>query len=101
MKFPCTSCGACCRRVHLYPPFPKDWVREDGACKYLTEDNQCLIYETRPDICRIGHGFNKYNLSEMEYHKLNAMICNRFMEEDGIPEKFIPLSIFVTENYGN
>ena len=35
-KWVCTKCGACCR-----------WNR----CKLL-KDNQCMIYEERPQICR-------------------------------------------------
>jgi len=28
--------------------------RGDGACKHLTEDNLCSIYEDRPDFCRLN-----------------------------------------------
>ena len=31
----------------------KEWALEDGSCKYL-KDNLCSIYETRPEICRVG-----------------------------------------------
>lgn len=27
--------------------------RGDGACIHLTDDNQCSIYDDRPDFCRL------------------------------------------------
>ena len=33
----CQKCGSCCEVV---------------ACEKLTHDNGCMIYETRPEICR-------------------------------------------------
>lgn len=96
MNFPCTSCGSCCRRAHLVDIFPREWVSEDGSCIHL-ENNQCNIYETRPDYCRVGYNLVKSGLTKEEYFKRTAIICNHFMKQDGIVDKFIPLTIFQTE----
>lgn len=58
MKFPCTSCGACCAKVR--GPYV-EWlpqlgipIRPDGSCSnYERWTKKCMIYETRPDICRV------------------------------------------------
>lgn len=58
MKFPCTSCGACCAKVS--GPYT-EWlpalgypIRADGSCSnYDRWTKECMIYETRPDICRV------------------------------------------------
>jgi Fe-S-cluster containining protein len=96
MNFPCTSCGSCCRRAHLVDIFPREWVSKDGSCIHL-ENNQCNIYETRPDYCRVGYNLVKSGLTKEEYFKRTAIICNHFMKQDGIVDKFIPLTIFQTE----
>lgn len=96
MDFPCTSCGACCRRVYLVPQFPREWLQEDGSCIHL-ENNLCNIYNDRPDFCRVGNGIAMFDLPEKEYMMLTATICNMWMEEDGIKDKFIPLTLFETD----
>lgn len=99
MDFPCTSCGACCRRVYMSHEglFPQEWVKEDGSCIHLTKENRCAIYETRPEYCRINYFAGEFGMSEKEYHLLNAKICNQWMAEDDIFDKFIPLTLFETE----
>jgi Fe-S-cluster containining protein len=99
MKFPCTSCGACCRRVHLVPGWPKEYLKEDGSCIHL-DNNLCSIYEFRPPICRIGFSLASSGLTELQYKIKTAEICNTLMKEDGIVDKFIPLTLFETEEYG-
>jgi hypothetical protein len=93
MTFGCTSCGACCRRLGLIineikkTGFPYN-VNEKGHCEKLNENNKCTVYENRPDICRID---KKYGISEMtqkEYYLANAKLCNKWMEEDKIDERF-------------
>ena len=54
-KWQCTSCGACCSYIKPLADngkIDKSCVSPDGSCKNL-KDNKCVIYETRPDICRI------------------------------------------------
>jgi Fe-S-cluster containining protein len=48
-KWVCTKCGACCRIVGVAVP---ELDRGDGACRHLTEENLCGIYEKRPLLCR-------------------------------------------------
>lgn len=51
--FPCNQCGLCCRNVHLTEQ-TQYLDRGDGACRHYSDaDKHCLIYETRPDICRV------------------------------------------------
>lgn len=78
--FPCDACGKCCRRVNL----SEQTIyldRGDGVCRYLNEDtNLCLIYESRPLICRV-EDYYKTHLSHIyewdEFVKLNLEICQK------------------------
>jgi Fe-S-cluster containining protein len=45
--FKCSQCGVCCKQAGKIG-LP---TKEDGSCKFLSDDNQCTIYDTRPDIC--------------------------------------------------
>tara|TARA_R110002020_G_scaffold355205_1_gene567907 strand:+ start:62 stop:571 length:510 start_codon:yes stop_codon:yes gene_type:complete len=98
-KFPCTKCGACCRSLNLnkikanvpylevslnmkieVPP-----AKENGDCAHLTEDNQCAIYEERPDMCKISGKVSqalkeKSGCSDMEIHDLTIVLCNQLMD---------------------
>jgi Fe-S-cluster containining protein len=74
--FQCKNCGFCCReqpadtnakeqqRIEAkgFKDFLEDpdgtglrFIRrkKDGSCFFLTEDNKCMIYEVRPEICKI------------------------------------------------
>lgn len=83
-KFPCTSCGACCRRVRGIDP---NWpVGSDGkSCIHLNEDNSCAIYENRPRICRVNE-LKPPRMTLEDWYNLNAAACNYMMDEDGLPE---------------
>ena len=48
MKWECQKCGACCKFAGY---FIEGFDRGDKVCKFLTENNICSIYESRPDIC--------------------------------------------------
>ena len=67
--FPCTKCGACCRRAPQ-----TGWVpaAENGHCLHLQDDNTCGIYETRPQICR------DYTTDDCEYE--DEWVYDRFLE---------------------
>lgn len=72
--FPCTACGACCRIVpQAIPSWPR---RADGACVHLAADNRCVIYATRPPICRIGAVALPMSLADQ--HATNARLCNEW-----------------------
>ncbi len=67
---PCDGCTACCREPKLHVDLDNDEVvnfpgavqradgkwylpkREDGSCVHLI-DNQCSIYDKRPNACRL------------------------------------------------
>jgi len=54
VKFPCTSCGACCAKIQGEPWLSELPVRADGSCgNYDWKTKKCVIYETRPDICKV------------------------------------------------
>ena len=72
------NCGACCRfdlteREDLSSKLSSDelalinsMTSKDGWCKYLDKTNKkCLIYETRPNFCRV----NEFSTSFKNYFK--------------------------------
>lgn len=89
--FPCTECGCCCRRVGkavkggLIFPYK---VKEDGSCEMLMSNNKCKVYDSRPIFCNISGLAGILGRDLDEFYKENIEICNRYMEEDGIPIRF-------------
>ena len=64
LKFNCNQCGLCCKALN---------------CQYLTKDNLCSIYETRPLICNIERGYEevfKSQMSKKEWFSINEQYCN-------------------------
>lgn len=90
MSFNCTKCGACCRRAFLLPGFPFP-VGPDGACSKLV-NNQCSIYETRPDVCRHSvarvAALGAIGLTPEEYDAASVTLCNRLQIADGMDESW-------------
>jgi Fe-S-cluster containining protein len=98
-KFPCSSCGACCRRIKfavehfkaknekdpLY--FPYKWD-EKGVCENLTEDNQCKVYENRPLICNVEKYAEFAKLDKDNFYRSNILACNYMMDMDNVPLHF-------------
>ena len=84
-EFPCTQCGACCRRVKGLMP-----VKEDGSCIYL-EDNKCSIYEDRPLLCNIYKGYELFRdkMTRGEFYKMNAEFCTKFIIEDKLDTEYM------------
>ncbi len=70
-KLKCTSCGACCLYISLYPDNPELVAldRGDGGCKQLKSNMKCRIYEDRPQACRT------YVVSPNASDLLRAMAC--------------------------
>lgn len=91
MSFPCTKCGACCRRVGL-SPFAEDLADRDGSCRHLNADNTCSIYEQRPDVCRIDLMLDRLAIPQQFGYEANAALCNKWMREDGM-NTFVSLTI--------
>lgn len=94
--FPCTSCGACCRRISLAVEYhktddPKDplyfpykWD-EDGVCEMLQPGNLCKVYHDRPLICNVERYAEYMGVDRRAFFKLNVSACNTLMDEDGLP----------------
>ena len=82
--YPCTRCGACCRRVDLIPGFPEP-ARPDGSCSRLLPDNSCAIYETRPAICRLAP----------EDEPAAYAACETLIRHFGLPARLIPKRLIV------
>jgi Fe-S-cluster containining protein len=94
VKFPCTACGACCRRLNLVPaPMLRaaGLNHVAGRCEHLTADNLCGIYETRPDLCRVDTMIERLGMPHSEAQRLTAAVCNAWMAEDGITGKRVLL----------
>lgn len=74
----CDKCGLCCRNLNLneiYSPLHDG----TGVCRYLNEDNLCLIYHDRPLLCNIERSYEiifKYKYSLEEYYNINKKACN-------------------------
>lgn len=92
MKFKCSGCGGCCRKVnraveetkHLEGfHFPFKWD-ETGRCEMLTEDNKCSVYEDRPLLCNVEKISDFLGLDKKKFYKLNNIACNELMDELGI-----------------
>ena len=98
-KFPCSGCGACCRRINKAVEnlsdftkdkdsdfyFPYKWD-ENGVCENLI-DNKCLIYEDRPLICNIDKLLSLTNIPRKKFYKMNIVECNKMMDEDNLPNE--------------
>lgn len=81
--FPCTSCGACCRHVGAAAE-GKALDRGDGVCMHLdTNTNQCTIYNSRPDICRVDRQYLLNYANQMSWDgfvALNVSACEKLQK---------------------
>ncbi|WP_104708369.1 YkgJ family cysteine cluster protein [Helicobacter ailurogastricus] len=89
MDFPCTICGACCRNisgVKELAPFDLG----NGVCRHLdTATQKCLIYDNRPQICRVDKMYEKVfcqHYSLEEFYTLNLKACQKLQEKEGVDE---------------
>ena len=64
--------------------------RGDGACANLNEKNQCSIYETRPDICRVDKMYKIKNLSisEKDYYIESTKMCHKLIDKVKLDESY-------------
>ena len=75
--FKCTKCGICCRNIGEIPELA-EYHKGDGVCIYLSEDNLCMIYQTRPDICNVEKMYTlryKDIMTKEVYDKVNMEGC--------------------------
>lgn len=99
--FPCSGCGACCRRINkavenlglenidkyseLY--FPYKWD-DTGRCEMLTDDNKCSVYEKRPLICNVDKLLSMIDIPKEQFYAMNIVVCNMMMDEDDLHIKY-------------
>ena len=80
-KFKCQQCGACCKLVGLSViPEIKALAKENtDACRYLTSDNLCSIYEERPICCQVDGSYEQLikqtGKTREEWYKENYKSC--------------------------
>ncbi len=90
--FPCTSCGACCKYLHLAKEL-KEFDRGDGTCMHLDEaTNRCGIYDSRPDICNIHLQYRLHYSSTPwpEFVKENLQICEALQLDQKNKQRYSP-----------
>lgn len=89
--FPCSSCGLCCQNISSVQEL-KDYDLGSGVCKYFNRiTNQCEIYDSRPDICKIDKMFElKYHqyFTKENFYIENAKVCNNLQEQYGLDRSF-------------
>lgn len=101
--FPCTKCGACCRKIGLAVQGAKNiavllpnWdevanfpyeINEDNSCSKLI-NNQCSVYEERPLICNIDKMAAYFHLTKEDFYEMNVTACHELMIEEEIYERF-------------
>ncbi|MFK3772128.1 YkgJ family cysteine cluster protein [Pseudomonas sp. NPDC089406] len=83
--FPCSQCGLCCRSVHLAEQ-TQYLDRGDGACRHYNDaDKRCLIYETRPDICRVDRQYRMHYAERFSWEafvEANVEVCKILQDQD-------------------
>ena len=100
ISYPCTGCGACCRRVDQVAQaipaasdpasplfFPYRW-NEAGRCENLTEDNKCAVYASRPLLCDTDRLIAYFGLDKEEAYAISIRTCNAMMDEEDLPQEF-------------
>lgn len=89
--FPCTNCGLCCQNITTIDEL-KDFDLGNGTCKYFNSiDNNCKIYDTRPNICRIDKMYTikyKKNFTKNNFYIENAKVCNKLQEKYQLDKSF-------------
>lgn len=75
MKFPCTSCGACCRKLPGFATLN----RGDGTCRYYDDATRlCTVYDQRPEVCRIDRYYEtrlRDQLDAKVFYTIQALNC--------------------------
>jgi hypothetical protein len=88
MEFLCSKCSACCRNI-IDLGLPHNG---DGICLNLNKKtNECLIYETRPDICKVDRMFEKHFKSKMtkkEFFIKNTEACHQLIDREKLDNSY-------------
>ena len=70
--------------------------RGDGACLYLTKDNLCEIYDSRPEVCNVKTMYKKKleegkipkDATEREYYMISTSYCHEMIDLLKLDEKY-------------
>lgn len=96
LKFECSGCGSCCRRIKTAVlatkdipglEFPYSWD-DNGKCEMLLDDNSCKVYKDRPLLCNVEKLADKMKLNKKGFYKLNHNACLKMQEVDNVDPKF-------------
>lgn len=90
MSFPCSGCGLCCKKISEIQAL-KMFDTGSGVCLHLSSEGQCNIYETRPEVCRVGEMYEKHykdSYSRNSFYEMNAIICNDLQQKNKLDTKF-------------
>ena len=89
--FPCTSCGLCCQNIANIEEL-KEYNLGNGVCKHFDYiSKKCLIYEDRPNICRVDKMLDLVYHKEFtkeEFYIGNAKVCNALQEQSKLDKSF-------------
>jgi len=114
-RFPCTGCGACCRKVgetvarwretpEQFAPLEREALaafpyepREDGSCPQLGEDGACAVYADRPAVCQVDAMGAARGWSREGTWLLNALACDAMQREAGLPARWRVLPVVVAQ----
>ena len=82
-SYPCERCGRCCRHVNSVDEM-KNFDRGDGVCKFLSAENLCEIYSTRPPLCNGEFVYKKFfaGITVEEFHEIILQLCRRLREAE-------------------
>lgn len=78
----CEACGACCKMPANKILMPHFWDEDKMQCMYLSEDNKCLIYDTRPDVCRVDNlWFTNGVQASDKLLTMSCELCRQYVRE--------------------
>lgn len=81
--------------------------REDGACVFLSKDNLCEIYDTRPELCSVKKMYHKKiaagklssDITEIDYYKMSTVACHAAIDHYHLDSKYkIDLKEYIEVN---
>ena len=63
---------------------------------YLTEDNLCEIYDTRPELCNVKTMYNKKmeegklspEITEIDYYMMSTALCHEMIDIYKMDDKY-------------
>ena len=72
--------------VGFLADFPYN-VKADGSCEML-QDNKCLVYETRPSICRVDEQIKLSGMGKRKGYRESYKVCNELMDMFNVDKSY-------------